>query len=149
MKAVHLIFCLVLFSLSNCNGKDIDSLGPAVIMGTIENHDPDDQLLYYTYLTGQPVKIINGQYKIELDIQEPNLISLKYNKMIPWDIYVKPGDSIHVAFVYQSPFAKAFQIAGIPRFILLRKDRRVLDSNAPRPSQEGVDQIFERGYPED
>jgi thiol-disulfide isomerase/thioredoxin len=98
MKAVYLIFCLVLFSLSNCNGKDIDSPGPAVIMGTIENHDPDDQLLYYTYLTGQPVKIINGQYKIELDIQEPSLISLKYNKMVPWDIYVKPGDSIRVAF---------------------------------------------------
>lgn len=98
MKAAYLIFFLVLFSFSNCNGKDIDSPGPAVIMGTIENHDPDDQLLYYTYLSGQPLKIINGQYKIELDIQEPSLISLKYNRMIPWDIYVKPGDSIRVAF---------------------------------------------------
>jgi thiol-disulfide isomerase/thioredoxin len=46
---------------------------------------------------------------------------------------------------FQSPFAKAFQIAGIPRFILLGKDRRVLDSAAPRPSQEGVEQIFEGG----
>lgn len=98
IKLVSLTYFLVAFSTFSCSRKDVARLDPAVIIGTIQNHDPDDQLLYYTSLSSHRVKIINGQYKIELNIQEPKLISLKYNKMTPWDMYLKPGDSIHIVF---------------------------------------------------
>ena len=35
-----------------------------------------------------------------------------------------------------SPVAKAFNISGIPRYVIIGKDGRIFDNNAPRPSED-------------
>jgi thiol-disulfide isomerase/thioredoxin len=42
-----------------------------------------------------------------------------------------------------SDFATAYNISGIPRFILIDPEGNILDSNAPRPSDPRLKQLFE------
>ena len=41
-----------------------------------------------------------------------------------------------------SPFSAYFKISGIPRFIILDKEGRVYDANAPRPSDPAISDLF-------
>ena len=41
-----------------------------------------------------------------------------------------------------SPFSEYFKISGIPRFIILDKEGRVYDANAPRPSDPAISDLF-------
>lgn len=39
-------------------------------------------------------------------------------------------------------FEKAYEVSGIPRFILLDPQGNIVDPNAPRPSDEGIRKWF-------
>jgi len=40
-------------------------------------------------------------------------------------------------------FQQAYQVTGIPRFILLDKDGKIIDANAPRPSEPALKELLE------
>lgn len=48
-----------------------------------------------------------------------------------WKQYLIPAEA-------QRAFMNAFAINGIPRFLVIGRNGRILDSNAPRPSSEGI-----------
>lgn len=43
---------------------------------------------------------------------------------------------------WKSKFVEDYQIKGIPRFILLDKEGKIIDANAPRPSSKKIEEIF-------
>ena len=63
-----------------------------------------------------------------------------------WDSYMKskaPG--MVIDFWAESDLRKDWDIAGIPRFLLINKDFTIISSNAPRPSNpEAIETLLER-----
>lgn len=57
-----------------------------------------------------------------------------------WEAMVKTGELTGVQLYLgpQSAFQKAYQIDGIPRFILLDKEGKIIDNNMSRPSQDAT-----------
>jgi len=56
----------------------------------------------------------------------------------------KPGGIQLLADEREDSFFKAYAVSGIPRYILLDPDGRIIDYNAPRPSdQEALKKLFE------
>ena len=57
-----------------------------------------------------------------------------------WEAMVKTGELTGVQLFLgpQSAFQKAYQIDGIPRFILLDKEGKIIDNNMSRPSQDAT-----------
>ena len=57
-----------------------------------------------------------------------------------WEAMVKEGELTGVQLYLgpQSAFQKAYQIDGIPRFILLDKEGKIIDNNMSRPSQDAT-----------
>lgn len=57
-----------------------------------------------------------------------------------WEDMVKQGEMTGVQLYLgpQSAFQKAYQIDGIPRFILLDKEGRIINNNMSRPSEEAT-----------
>jgi thiol-disulfide isomerase/thioredoxin len=57
-----------------------------------------------------------------------------------WETMVKEGQLTGVQLYLgpQSAFQKAYQIDGIPRFILLDKEGKIIDNNMSRPSQDAT-----------
>jgi thiol-disulfide isomerase/thioredoxin len=57
-----------------------------------------------------------------------------------WQAMVKEGELTGVQLYLgpQSAFQKAYQIDGIPRFILLDKVGKIIDNNMSRPSQDAT-----------
>jgi hypothetical protein len=43
---------------------------------------------------------------------------------------------------WNSDFVKAYNIGGIPHFILIDKEGKILDDNAPRPSNPNLKKLF-------
>jgi len=43
---------------------------------------------------------------------------------------------------WNSDFVRAYNITGIPRFILIDKEGNIVDSNAPRPSNPNLKELF-------
>jgi hypothetical protein len=57
-----------------------------------------------------------------------------------WEAMVKTGEltGVQLHLGPQSAFQKAYQIDGIPRFILLDKEGKIIDNNMSRPSQDAT-----------
>ena len=54
-----------------------------------------------------------------------------------WKQYLIPAEA-------QRAFMNAFAINGIPRFLVIGRDGKILDSNAPRPSSEGITEYLNK-----
>ena len=65
-----------------------------------------------------------------------------------WKTYIKEKNLEENAFIlennFKSEFAKSYMINGIPRFILLDKNLKIIDSNAKRPSDEELVLQFDK-----
>lgn len=60
---------------------------------------------------------------------------LENNKMTGWQL---------ISTDKKMPFLENYVVDGIPRFILLDKDGKIIDANAPRPSQEELITLIEK-----
>ena len=54
-----------------------------------------------------------------------------------WKQYLIPAET-------QRAFMNDFAINGIPRFLVIGRDGKILDSNAPRPSSEGITEYLNK-----
>jgi hypothetical protein len=45
---------------------------------------------------------------------------------------------------YQSPFARKYRIQGIPRYLIFGSDGRLIDENAPRPSDPKLKELLKK-----
>ncbi len=77
------------------------------------------------------------------------IVSLSIDKMEHKDKWLKmvadenlQGIQIMADKEWNSDFVRAYNIQGIPRFILIDKDGNILDANAPRPSNPGLKELF-------
>lgn len=63
-----------------------------------------------------------------------------------WSNYITENNITKHSYLleknFDSDFAKAYLINSIPRFILLDKDLKILNSNAPRPSNPALEELF-------
>jgi len=65
-----------------------------------------------------------------------------------WKKYIKENNLEDNAFIltndFRSEFVKAYMITGIPRFILLDKNLKIINSKAPRPSSNELVELLEK-----
>ena len=93
-------------------------------------------------------KALEKQYRgkkiafVSISIDRPK-DSLKWRRMI--DDKALPGIHLLADKVYQSDFIKAYHIDGVPRYILLDPQGKIVTHNAPRPSHiEAINALFDR-----
>ncbi|WP_455131523.1 TlpA family protein disulfide reductase, partial [Prevotella sp.] len=63
-----------------------------------------------------------------------------------WEKRIQKGDikGIQLCIGPNSDFMQKYLVKGIPRFILLDREGRIVKANAPRPSDPKTSQLFEQ-----
>ncbi|MBB3697589.1 redoxin family protein [Flammeovirga yaeyamensis] len=97
---------------------------------------------------GPCLKEIPSLQKIEEEYKDKDIVFVSVSADQSKDAWKKMvekkelhGNQFHLGGNYE--FTDKFQITGIPRFILLGKDCKVIEANAPRPSEEALKMLFE------
>lgn len=75
---------------------------------------------------------------VSISIDQPN-VKDKWKKMIE----DKNMGGVQLFANGDQDFARAYQISGIPRFILIDPEGNIVEANAPRPSDPSLTQIFQ------
>ncbi|MGZ2370524.1 TlpA family protein disulfide reductase [Ancylomarina sp. YFZ004] len=80
-----------------------------------------------------------------------NIVFISYsldNKQKRWEKFISKEESksIHVIDKdgFDSPIKDSYMFRGIPRFILIDKDGRIIDIDAPRPSSKEIYEILDK-----
>ncbi|WP_048505932.1 TlpA disulfide reductase family protein [Chryseobacterium angstadtii] len=89
--------------------------------------------------------------KLEQDFAGKNIefISISLDKDLEkWKTYVTKnhleGVQLHADGEFDSKIAKDYQIRGIPRFILIGKDGKIINSTVERPSDKKIKEILDK-----
>ena len=71
-------------------------------------------------------------------------LSIDYDKT-KWEERVKSGElaGVQLHIGPQSSFKRAYNIDGIPRFILLDKEGKIINNNMSRPSSEDTEHVLD------
>lgn len=95
MKKSPLLILFMALLLWNCqNTTPTEEDNTIVITGKIEGATAE-KIPLYSNIENEEYDITDGQFTIELDRDQPNIVMLYYGKH-RWNVYAEPGDSIHM-----------------------------------------------------
>lgn len=126
------------FTLKDLNGKDVtlkDFAGKVVYMD-----------FWASWCSPCRYEMKNGSPKLHAKFKDNKNVVFLYvsldSKIDAWKKAIKDDkiEGIHVlsqaSSGVNSEVGKAFNISGIPRYVIIGKDGKIFDNNAPRPSQD-------------
>ncbi|UKJ06964.1 TlpA family protein disulfide reductase [Solitalea lacus] len=124
------------FTLKDLAGKDVtlkDFAGKVVYMD-----------FWASWCTPCRFEMKNGSPKLHEKFKDNKDVVFLYisidSKTEPWKKAIADDkiEGIHLLSLggNNSPVAKAFGISGVPRYIIIGKDGKIFDNDAPRPSQD-------------
>jgi thiol-disulfide isomerase/thioredoxin len=63
-----------------------------------------------------------------------------------WEKYLEKnpmmGTHVYSGLGFEAPIVKYFKVFGIPRYVIIGKENRLLDANAPRPGDEAFEKLI-------